>query len=472
MTTQPAFLFFVLTLSLITSRLSTAGDLPLNNPTIIQLGVQNVGTTVIGHLEGRALFLTQGFLKTKAGEVPALECRDPKGTLVWRVQGEKPDYLMGEYLQWIDPGGKVEPMVLWTFFPNPKGGEGLENEGGLYRIRDGKLVHRFPKASNNASFPLDLASGGQDLLYSGQQFIQRFDLEKMQTRWEYNDRINFCWGYPAQVPEISGIAWGSEYNLPDGESSSLVAIDLKGNELWKVDGIREDLGSTPLFLADIDSDGTSELVKNGLDLVGRNRLPHNNIHILSLSGELIRTIPSMMYSNGLADLDADDHLEAFGVVSHRDGGTEALKRKELRCVDLVTGKIEWEIPVPRVGLPAANALAADLDGDEDLEVMIADGNPVFYGRLDGPDWGSLYVVNNRGVLVQTVEFPSWARRIAMCDWDLDGMNELLVQVDGDPASLYLFETVAPATVTDWTLPFGSPTHWGAEHHEQEMPSEE
>ena len=436
---------------------------PLRNPQVIELGIQNVGTTVIGHLEGKPLFLTQGYRVTEEGKFPALECRDLEGRLHWRIQSSTPDYVNGEYLQWIDRGPDSEPMVLWTYFPNPQGGEGLGNQGGLYRIRDGKQVHRFPKASNNASFLLRSASGEESLIFSGQQFVQRFDLGTLQPRWEYDDRVFFCWGYPVYLPQMAGIAWGSEYNLPGGDTSSFSAIDLEGRSLWKVDGIPEDIGSTPLFPADVDSDGTVELVKNGLDLCGKNQLPFNHLYVLNLSGEILRKIPSMMYSTGLADLDQDGHIEAFGVISHRDGGRQALQRKELRCVDLADGEVEWETPVPRVGLPAANALAADVDGDGQMEALIADGNPVFYGHLEGPHWGSLYVVGAKGNLIQTVEFPFWARRLAMCDWDRDGRNNLLVQVDGDPATLYLFDTESPATVTDWPLPFGTSAHWGAEH---------
>ncbi|MCA9449081.1 MAG: hypothetical protein KC931_18325, partial [Candidatus Omnitrophica bacterium] len=344
---------------------AAVAESPLRDPTVIQLGVENVGTTVIGHLGAETLFLTQGYVQVDNEKFPALECRNSLGRLKWKIRGEKPDYYCGEYLQWIEPTDS-EPLVLWTYFPNPQGGEGLHNEGGLYRVRDGFQVHQFPKASNNASFPIETPDGSVDLIFSGQQFIQRIDLRTFEPKWEYNDRVQFCWGYPTLVPRLNGeapgIVWGSEYNLPDGKSSSAVAIDLEGKEIWKFDGVQEDIGSTPFFPVDVDSDGSLELVKNGLDLCGKNQLPSNHLFVFSTGGKLLRQIPSMMYSNGLADLDRDGHIEAFGVVCHRDGGREALKRKEIRCVDLVTGDLKWTVPVPRVGLPAANALAADVNG--------------------------------------------------------------------------------------------------------------
>ncbi|MCP4640857.1 MAG: VCBS repeat-containing protein, partial [bacterium] len=204
-------------------------------------------------------------------------------------------------------------------------------------------------------------------------------------------------------------------------------------------------------------------VKNGLDLCAKNDLEANHLFVFSQEGELLRKIPSLMYSTGIGDLNGDGTIEAFGVVCHRDGGRRAREMSHLRCVNLATGEVVWEVPVPRVGLPGANALAADLNNDGKLEAIICDGNPVFYGHLPGLDWGAVYVVSHDGQLLQTIELPTWARRLIMCDIDDDGKNELIVQTDGKPAALHVFETDAPATTATWHLPFGNTHHWGAEH---------
>ena len=55
------------------------------------------------------------------------------------------------------------------------------------------------------------------------------------------------------------------------------SIDSVGHEVLRIEGINEDIGSTPVFVADVDGDGQNELIKNGLDLEGRNpprRQPH------------------------------------------------------------------------------------------------------------------------------------------------------------------------------------------------------
>lgn len=441
--------------------------LPLGAPRPVPLGIENVGTTVVGRLDGRAVFVTQGYLTRGDERYVSLECIDTEGERVWRFVDNEPGNVHGEYIQWLDLPELKEPVILWSFFPPAHGGEGVGNRGGLFRASDGTKFRGFPEGSNNASFPADLDGDGEnELIYCGQRFVTRYELDATLA-WRVRDGVLFCWGYPTVVDVLGGggraVVWGSEYNLPDGKTSSMVAVDAAGDELWRYDGIDEDLGSTPLFVGDTDGDGTRELIKNGLDLCAANGLAQNHLYVFSVTGTLLRRVPSRMYSTGLADLDGDGHLEAFGVVSHRDGGTEARKVKQLRCIDLASGDLEWAVPVDRVGHPAANALAADLTGDGRLEAIIADGNPVFYGHQPGGDWGAVYVVSAEGRLLQTVALPSWARRMVACDIDDDGKNELVVQVDGRPASLYVMETNAPATARDWPLPFGDLRHWGREH---------
>ena len=43
----------------------------------------------------------------------------------------------------------------------------------------------------------------------------------------------------------------------------------------------------------------------------------------------------------------------------------------------------------------------------------------------------------------------------MCDIDDDGLNEILVVIDGLPGSLAAYRTESPATRVDWPTPFGS-----------------
>ncbi len=441
---------------------------PLKPLRTIHLGIENVGTTVAGSLHGRLVFITQGYVVRDGERHAALECVDANGNLVWRTVDPEPGNHCGEYIQWFDVPEIGQPAVLWTFFPNPKGGDGLNNRGGLFSAQNGEILHRFETGSNNPSFIADLdGDGTNELIYCTQRFVSRFNLLEKKFDWTCRDSVFFCWSHPT-VADLNGdntldVIWGSEYNLPDGKTSSMIAVDHKGTLLWRSDGHDEDLGSTPVFVADVDGDGKKELVKNGLDLCGKNHLETNHLFVFDFAGKLIRRIPSMMYSTGLADLDHDGHIEAFGVVSRRDGGAAARSLNQLRCVDLATGECKWVVNVSRIGLPASNALAADVDGDGVLEAILADGNPVFYGRIKDEDWGAVYLVRSDGQLLQTLDFKGWPRRLSMFDVNHDGSNELIVQVDGRPASLHIFTTDAPATEDDWPLPFGGIRNWGYEH---------
>ncbi len=456
---------------LVTVSATFADDLPLKLKQRIELSIENVGTTVVGQLDDVSVLVTQGFVRRGEERHLTLEAVAASGEILWRRVEESAGGQYGEYIQWLSLPSNGGPLVNWAYASASKEGKAARHLGGLVRARDGEFVHRLGGSSNNPSFLFDLDGNGQpELIYcgrgsNGREFVSCFDLTRQQFRWRSSNSVLFCWGYPTALRGPTGKAeliWGSEYNLP-GNYSSMVAVDADGQELWRHDGINEDVGSTPLFVVDTDGDGTVELVKNGLDLVAANQLEFNHLFVFNRQGELLRAIPSLMYSTGIADLNGDGRMDAFGVVSHRDGGHAARKLKELRCVDLVTGKVHFHVPVPRIGLPAANALAADVNGDGKLEAILADGNPTFYGHLPGPDWGVVYVVSAEGELLQTIELPKWPRRLLMCDLNNDGRNELIVQMDGAPASLLVYETKAPATCRDWPMAFGDIQHWGREH---------
>ncbi len=450
---------------------TTADALPLLElKTRIQLSVGNAGTTVIGRLDGRPVFVTHGKdLSTDSDSGrPVLEAVTLDGHTLWTHVGKPGTTGSGVYIHWIEAPELDEALISWAYGPPAKGGEGINNQGGLFRARDGRQVHRFEVGSNNPSLVLDLDNDGHsELIRCTQRSVSRLNLDDLSVDWTHTDGVLFCWSYPTAA-DLDGdgsseIIWGSEYNLADGDRSTFMAVDASGKTVWRVDGIDEDLGSTPVFVADVDGDGRKELVKNGLDLCGHNGLPANHLYVFSEDGKLLRKMASHMYSTGLGDLDGDGSLEAFGVISRRDGGQRAKTLSHLRCVNLHTGALRWQLEVPRVGLPAGNALAADLTGNGKLEAILADGNPSFYGHLPGSDWGALYVVSHDGRLLQTIDLPKWAMRLMMCDVDDDGFNELTVLVEGNPASLYVYDTQAPATCAAWPLAFGNRIHWSAEH---------
>ncbi|NOX57098.1 MAG: hypothetical protein GXP27_22235, partial [Planctomycetes bacterium] len=221
----------------------------------------------------------------------------------------------------------------------------------------------------------------------------------------------------------------------------------------------EDLGSTPVFVLDIDGNGTKELLKVGLDLEHRQKQRWNHGYVFSSAGKLLRRIELGFTGIALGDLDDDRHVEGVGLTNTRDGGHTG--RREIRCIDLATGRVEWTVPVPRAYLDTNSPVMADVNGDGALEAIVGTGNPAGYGRLPKTEpWGDLYVVDAQGVVRQRVEVSAWPVNFALCDLDADGLSELLVVVSSQPGELLLFKTNARASRDDWPTPFGSPARDG------------
>ncbi|OHB78173.1 MAG: hypothetical protein A2W31_17820 [Planctomycetes bacterium RBG_16_64_10] len=214
----------------------------------------------------------------------------------------------------------------------------------------------------------------------------------------------------------------------------MIAIDCHGRRLWRSDGHVEDLGSTPVFPVDLDGDGRVELVKVGLDLEHRRKQLWNHVHVFDASGQLLRKIEFGCTGIALGDLNGDGRVEGVGLTNTRDGGNSG--RREIRCVDLVTGELRWATPAPRAYLDTNSPLVADVDGDGLPEVIVGTGNPSGYGRLpDSEPWGDLYVVRGDGAILERKQLPGWPVNLALCDLDPDGRGELVVVTDGRPGWL-------------------------------------
>jgi outer membrane protein assembly factor BamB len=161
----------------------------------------------------------------------------------------------------------------------------------------------------------------------------------------------------------------------------------------------------------------------------------------------------------IGDMDGDGQLDGVGLTNTRDGGHNG--HREIRGLDLATGRVKWTTPVHRAYLDTNSPVMADVNGDGKLEAVVGTGNPAGYGRLPNSEpWGDLYVVGGTGEILQRLELPGLPVNLATCNLDDDGFNELLAVIDGLPGSLAAYQTRSRAARKDWPTPFGSPRRDG------------
>lgn len=440
-------------------------DGPLQVQWRIETGLHSPVNAVVGRIKENVVICVQGTHEENGMNRAAVLAVNGSGEPLWIAVHDESggESQPGAYLQWIPSRGDQGASIVYSYVPTDP-----DTPGGAVVLdaTTGKPWQHLPNEThfgNNNSVVADLdGDGTADFLYADQRNLICYATSDWSARWRSDTGVLFCWSLPALADldddGRADIVFGSEYNNED-LSSSLIALDSAGKPVWRSDGHKEDLGSTPIFVADVDGDGTEELVKVGLDLEHRQNQEWNHIHVFDRTGALLRRIPFGCTGLTIGNLDSDPALEAVGMTNTRDGGHNGTRA--IRCADLVSGDVQWTTPVDRAYLDTNSPVMADIDGDGALETVVGTGNPAGYARLPNSEpWGALYVVSSAGIIEQHLELPGWPVNTAFCDIDDDGLSELFVVIDGKPGWLALYETRAPAAQIDWPTPFGGPKRNG------------
>lgn len=427
------------------------------------LTVHTPVNVVAGIVDGQTVFCVQGDAVRGGKRIAAVDVVGANGVLIRTLDepGTTGGSQSGAYLHWIDDN--AGPMVLFSWVPDR---DDIPGGANLVRVTDGTVVARIrnrTRFGNNNSIVADIDGNGRvDVLYADQQSLSLLTLPNLEAQWRVDTGINFCWSLPAFV-DVTGdgrpeAVYGSEYNNPDG-TSSFIALDNSGKPVWRTDGHAEDLGSTPVFVVDVDGDGTDELAKVGLDLEHRNKQEWNHAHVFDRSGRLVSRAALGFTGIAIANLDDDPALEGVGITNTRDGGSNGVRA--IRCVELSTGKTEWTTPVERTYLDDNSPVAGDFDGDDNLEIVVGTGNPWGYARLPNSEpWGDQYVVSAKGEILQRMTLPGRPTNSLLIDLDGDGAGEVVTVLDGQPGWLAVYDTRAKTSRREWHTPFGSPLRDG------------
>ena len=78
----------------------------------------------------------------------------------------------------------------------------------------------------------------------------------------------------------------------------------------------------------------------------------------------------------VGDFDHDGQMEMCGIAWHDGQPDSVIDGYNVRCFDLVTGRVEWKLKVPQQG-HAVTSVSCDIDGDGGDEVLISSDNTLY-----------------------------------------------------------------------------------------------
>jgi hypothetical protein len=204
---------------------------------------------------------------------------------------------------------------------------------------------------------------------------------------------------------------------------AFVAFDTDGTELWVTDAIWEHDQGGAVAIADLDNDGSPEIIGDG--------------HILDASGNVLFSAPAQTgwflaqrnTATAAADLDADGDLEMIlGQAAYHHDGTEVYNDTTV--------------------LPGYPQIA-NLDDDEDPEIIVNNDNGITILEHDGTvKFADMRPTGDAGL-------GAWFRPSTVHDFDGDEVSEFAVS---SAASYSVFE---PNLTVNWSANVQDSSGWAA-----------
>lgn len=358
-----------------------------------------------------------------------LTCLNASGQQVFKKEADSGG--ISVFPNFLEPPG-VGPSIFYASGPYTTGSVG---EACLVSARNAQIIWSKPTTNrfygNGCCVMADVdGDGSEELVYGDQAAVRCFRAKDGELKWVYNDHISICHGRMA-FGDINGdgkaeLVLGTEYANED-RTSSVLALDGKGHLVWRKNGIKGDMGSTPAVIIDVDGDGRPEILKVELDLLNQAKMPWAGLFCFRGDGTIKYRADFGCSGMAVGDIDGDGVPEAVGISDSRDGGTLAVDRNEIRCLNLETGRLKWRTPVTRTWLGSQDPSIADLSGKARLDVVVTTSNPSGYGYRKGhPPFGDAYIVNSQGQIVWKTTLPDFIHQPFVSDIDKDGRNELIL----------------------------------------------
>ncbi len=204
---------------------------------------------------------------------------------------------------------------------------------------------------------------------------------------------------------------------------AFVAFDTDGTQLWVTDPIWEQDSGGAVSIADMDNDGSPEIIGDG--------------HIVSADGTVLFSAPPQVGWIALqrctatvaVDLDGDDDLElVLGQSAYHHDGTEI-----------------WNDDTIQPGFPQV----ANLDGDDDPEIIVNNAIGITILEHDGTKkYADMAPTGDVGLA-------AWFRPSTVHDFDGDETSEFAVS---SAASYSVFE---PNLTISWTATVDDSSGWAA-----------